>query len=215
MFNPLISNKMKMQFGELDITPRVVARLHDLDFTVPELEAAIEEHKSSCDGEPSVYCGTYGKYNGGSLRGLWIDLSTFDDYDDFVNFCEAIHADEEDPELMFQDYEGFPREFYDECMGREDFDNILEYTEMCEKHGQEAIDDYIDLRGDCDLRNFEEAWCGKWDDEEDFARHIVEECYDLRAMGELERYFDYDAFGRDLFMYDYNMGDNGNVFRVI
>ena len=116
---------------------------------------------------------------------------------------------------MFQDYEGFPREFYDECMGREDFDNILEYTEMCEKHGQEAIDDYIDLRGDCDLRNFEEAWCGKWDDEEDFARHIVEECYDLRAMGELERYFDYDAFGRDLFMYDYNMGDNGNVFRVI
>jgi antirestriction protein len=206
---------IRLQFGDLTITAEVEARLEELGFTPETLIDAIEEHKSSCDGEPSVYCGTYGKYNDGSLRGLWIDLSTFDDYDEFINFCEAIHADEEDPELMFQDYEGFPREMYDECMGRDEFDNIREYIEMCEKHGQEAVDDYIDLRCDSDLSDFEEAWCGKWDDEEDFARHIVEECYDLTAMGDLEKYFDYDAFGRDLFMYDYNMGENGNVFRAI
>ena len=45
---------MRMQFGELNITPRVVSRLHDLDFTVPELEDAIAEHKSDCNGEPSA-----------------------------------------------------------------------------------------------------------------------------------------------------------------
>lgn len=73
---------MRLQFGELNITPRVVNRLHELDFTVPELEDAIADHKSSCDGEPSVYVGTYGKYNDGSLCGLWIDLSSFDDYDE-------------------------------------------------------------------------------------------------------------------------------------
>ena len=84
---------MRLQFGELNITPRVVDRLHELDFTVPELEDAINDHKSPCDGEPSVYCGTYGKYNDGSLCGLWIDLSSFDDYDEFINFCKAIHAD--------------------------------------------------------------------------------------------------------------------------
>jgi antirestriction protein len=38
--------------------------------------------------------------------------------------------------------------------------------------------------------------------------------YDLdKSMGSLSQYFDYEAFGRDLFMYDYTMGANGNVFR--
>ena len=67
MLNPQISNKMRLQFGELNITPRVVNRLHELDFTVPELEDAIAAHKSPCDGEPSVYVGTYGKYNVGGV----------------------------------------------------------------------------------------------------------------------------------------------------
>ena len=165
MLNPLITTTMRLQFGELNITPRVVARLHELDFTVPELEDAIAAHQSPCDGEPSVYVGTYGKYNEGSLCGLWVDLSSFDDYDEFINFCKAIHADEEDPELMAQDYECFPRQWYNE---------------------------------------------------EDFARHIVEECYDLeRTMGNLAQYFDYEAFGRELFMWDYSMGANGHVFRRI
>ena len=56
----------------------------------------------------------------------WIDLSSFNDYDEFINFCKAIHADEEDPELMAQDYEGFPRQWYNEgFMSEDDFDNIL------------------------------------------------------------------------------------------
>ncbi len=204
---------MRLQFGELNITPRVVDRLHELDFTVPELEDAIADHKSDCDGEPSVYVGTYHKYNCGSLRGLWIDLSTFDDYDEFINFCYAIHADEEDPELMAQDYECFPRQWYSEgFMSREDFDHIKEYIEMCEKHSAEAVDDYMELHDDLD--DFEEAYCGEWGSEEDFARHIVEECYDLeRTMGNLSNYFDYEAFGRDLFDWDYTMGANGHVFR--
>ena len=67
MFNPSISTTMKLQFGELNITPRVEERLRELDFTVPELQDAIDEHKSPCDGEPSVYCGTYGKYNDGTM----------------------------------------------------------------------------------------------------------------------------------------------------
>lgn len=215
MLNPQISNKMRLQFGELNITPRVVARLHELGFTVPEHEDAIADHKSPCDGEPSVYVGTYAKYNEGSLCGLWVDLSSFDDYDEFINFCKAIHADEEDPELMAQDYECFPSQWYNEgFMDEEDFDHIKEYTEMCDKHSVEAVDDYMELHDDLD--NFEEAYCGEWDSEEDFARHIVDECYDLeRTMGNLSQYFDYEAFARELFMYDYSMGANNHVFRNI
>lgn len=78
-------------------------------------------------------------------------------------------------------------------MSEDDFDHILEYSDMCDKHGQEAVDDYMEFYDELD--NFEEAYCGEWDSEEDFARHIVEECYDLeRSMGDLARYFDYEAF---------------------
>ena len=186
-----------------------------MSFSVPELEDAIAEHKSPCDGEPSVYVGTYGKYNDGSLCGLWIDLSSFDDYDEFINFCKAIHADEEDPELMFQDYEGFPRQWYSESgMDEEDFDHIKEYCELCDKYDRDAVDDYMEFHDELD--SFEEAYCGHWDSEEDFARHIVEECYNLeKMMGSLANYFDYERFARELFMYDYQMGANNNVFRVI
>lgn len=213
MSNPQISIKMRMQFGELNITPRVVNRLHDLDFTVPELEDAIAEHKSECDGEPSVYVGTYAKYNDGSLRGLWIDLTTFDDYDEFINFCYAIHADEEDPELMAQDYECFPREWYNEgFICEEDFDHIKEYWELCEKHSVEAVDAFMDWGGES-LEHFEDCYLGEYDSEEDYAEQFIAECYDLeRQMGGLSRYFDYAAFARELFMYDMHF-DNGHVFR--
>ena len=206
---------MRLQFGELNITPRVEERLQELYYTVQELQEAIADHKSPCDGEPSVYVGTYGKYNEGSLCGLWIDLSSFNDYDEFINFCKAIYADEEDPELMAQDYEGFPRQWYNEgFMSEDDFDNILEYSDMCDKHGSDAVDDYMEFHNTLD--NFEEAYCGEWDSEEDFARHIVEECYNLeKMMGSLANYFDYEAFARELFDWDYTMGANNNVFRRI
>ena len=34
-------------------------------------------------------------------------------------------------------------------------------------------------------------------------------------MGDLTRYFDYEAFGRDLLMYGCSMGANNNVFRNV
>ena len=70
---------------------------------------------------------------------------------------------------------------------------------MCYKHGSYAVDDYMEFEDSLD--NFEEACCGEWDSEEDFAQHIVEECYNLdKMMGSLANYFDYGAFGRELFI---------------
>ena len=91
------------------------------------------------------------------------------------------HADEEDPELMAQDYEEFPpprQRYNDGFISEDDFDHILEYSDMCDKHGSDAVDDYMEFHDELD--NFEEAYCGEWDSEEDFARHIVDECYDLK-----------------------------------
>lgn len=168
---------------------------------------------SELDGNPSVYCGTYRKYNNGSLFGLWLDITKFNDYDEFIDVCRQLHADEEDPELMFQDYENFPSELYCEsCMGEETFDQILEYGELSEDD-REAFDDYLEDH-DYDMEAFREAYCGKWDSEEEFAEHIISECYDLDdMMGDLARFFDYEEYTRVLFMDDYDMGSNGHVFK--
>ena len=54
---------------------------------------------------PAVYVGTYHQYNGGSIFGKWFDLTDFDDEDEFYDACRALHAAEDDPEFMFQDWE--------------------------------------------------------------------------------------------------------------
>lgn len=203
---------IRLQFGELTIMAEVEARIEELGFTPETLIDAIGEHKSDCSGNPSIYCGTYGKYSGEvGIRGLWIDLTRFYDY--FVNFCNAIHADEEDPELMFQDYEAFPRKWYDEsCFGQCCFEAVREYSDLCDKYSPDAVDAFIDW-GCEELEHFEDCYVGEYDIEEDFAREIVNDCYDLeKQMGHLANYFDYDAYARDLFMYDYYY-DNGYVFR--
>lgn len=81
--------------------------------------------------QPAIYCGTYKKYNEGSLFGAWLDLRTFDSYEEFIDVCMQLHADEEDPELMFQDYQCFPAEWYSEsCMDEEVFDKIIAFIQM-------------------------------------------------------------------------------------
>ena len=156
---------------------------------------------------------------------MWIDLNTFDNFDEFIDFCKAIHADEDDPELMFQDFEWFfasgkalrdnPREWYSEsCMDEDDFEHIQDYWKMVEEHGSEVIEAFLDCYDADQLEHFDDMYLGQYDDEEDYARQYVAECYDLdKMMGNLAQYIDYEALGRDLFAYDLNICD-GYVFRV-
>lgn len=65
-----------------------------------------------------LYVGSYAKYNNGSLFGQWIDLDDFSSKDDFISYCFNLHSDENDVELMFQDYEcdfDWETKFYSEC----------------------------------------------------------------------------------------------------
>lgn len=161
--------------------------------------------------QPAIYCGTYGKYNNGSLDGAWLDLEAFDSYDEFLEICALLHDDEDDPEFMFQDYQGFPREWYDESGLKESFDNIVEYCKL-DENDREVFDTYYEWSGNADFAHFRDHYMGKFDTEEDFAEYIVSECYDLdNMMGDLSFYFDYERYARDLFMTDYAFCD-GYVF---
>lgn len=59
------------------------------------------------------------------------------------------------------------------------------------------------------VNRFKDLYVGKYDDEEDFAYEIIEECYDLSDFAKM--YFDYEKFARDLFMGEYYFED-GFVF---
>ena len=172
-----------------------------------QLDSVSQYVATELDG-PQLYVGTYRKYNEGSLFGAWIDLESVDDYDEFLKVCSMLHSDEENPEFMFQDFQGFPKDLYSECLDEDTFGKIKEYLSLGDE--KEAFEAYMDTTGDDDIDRFHDRYMGEWDSEEDFAEHFVEECYPEIENSKLGIYFDYSKFARDLF-YDYTFWD-GHVF---
>ena len=172
----------------------------------------VKEHEYDyTSGNPAVYVGTYYKYNNGSLYGMWVDLTSFFDYDEFIEFCYLLHIDEEDPEFMYQDYENFSSEWYSEsCFDEVTFDKIIEYGNMDEKD-RKLFDAFTEHYGSgYTLEDAKERFQGEWDSEEEFAEHLVDDCYgDMPEFA--SRYFDMEQFARDLFNFDYTFID-GYVF---
>ena len=207
---------IKFTFGGLELTKEVVNRLEQLGYTPESLKEEINLQELECEREsPALYCGTYGKYNEGNLGGMWVNVSTFDSYEDFINFCKAIHADENDPELMYQDFANIPDSLYHESMGEDEFNNLLKYCELCDDYSVEAVDDFLEIFSPEDLDRMDDAYAGVYDSKGDFAREIINDCYDIdKMMGELACYFDYEALARDLFMGDYHFGSHGTVLRA-
>ena len=164
--------------------------------------------------DPLVYCGTFHKYNEGSIFGAWLCLTDFADYGEFIEVCKQIHADEEDPELMFQDFQGIPDGWLKgESLNEELFDLISAYAYMdCDE--QEAFEAFVRATGRKSIGDFHERYVGAFEDEEDFGRTILSECYsDVQSnLGTLECYFDYKAYGKDLLRFDY-VYEDGYVFR--
>ena len=85
-----------------------------------------------------------------------------------------------------------------------DYSNKEEFYEACQELHKDEED------ADALVRDFQDEYQGQYDDEEDFAYQIVEECQDLPEFA--KTYFDYEKFARDLFMCDYWF-DGGFVFR--
>jgi antirestriction protein len=103
---------------------------------------------------PSVYVGTYAKYNEGSIFGKWVNLTDFTNIKDFYLFCFDLHKDEHDPELMFQDWENFPENTIWECSIDNEVFDLLQLDE----HDQKQVLIYQNATGyklaEC-LNNFE------------------------------------------------------------
>ncbi len=162
-----------------------------------------------------IYVGTYAKYNNGSLKGEWIDLSDYSDLDEFLEYCRKLHKDESDPELMFQAWEEIPSTLISECNLNKSFFNLRESLEQLDSCESNAFWLWVEnvrknLSDDSDelIDDFRTAYIGCYSSKEEFATEQLDES-SLSEFALL--YFDYEKYADDLFMTDYNYID-GYVF---
>jgi antirestriction protein len=143
-----------------------------------------------------VYVSTYKKYNNGILKGAWINLKNHTK-ESFMGACFDLHKDERDPELMFQDYEGFPARFYSECGINETvFDEYLSLTET-EKH---VVDVYLNENpfNETSCETILENYLGTFENRLEWAyQHVEETIFDSSTPEIFKNYFDYESFTRD------------------
>lgn len=152
----------------------------------------------------------YASYNNGSQFefGHWVDLSQFSDASEFMDYIEKHfeEADKKSPlfgtkreEIMFTDFEGFPKYLYGESMGEADLESIFLYIEADLDDDQELALEWLvnDIgKGFEDAIKLVDDVCLFKGSASDYAYELIDDCYDLPDFA--KAYFDYDKFGRDL-----------------
>ncbi len=133
--------------------------------------------------DAAIYVGTYHKYNCGSLYGRWMKLADYADKEEFLQACYELHKDEEDCELMFQDWEYIPEGMCGESWVSEDVDDY----ETIEELKDEAEDKFV----------------GHYEDEEEIGYAMIDLLgIDSKTWEVVEPYFDMEKFGHS-FTYDW------------
>ena len=171
------------------------------------------------ENAPKIYVGTYGQYNSGSLFGKWFDLTDYANLKEFLQDCFEFHRDEFDPELMFQDWENIPDFLISECSLHKEAFVYFEATAEMDDETAEALEIYCKqinywpsngYEVDDQLESFRESYRGFFggsmkDATLEYAYQYIEGTGLLSGVPQsLERYFDYEAFARDLFLEGYS-----------
>jgi len=162
-----------------------------------------------------VYIASLTDYNHGILYGKWIDLEG-KDLDELMEEVEEMLSKsptaekygEVAEEWDIHDTDG-PSEMRDL-----ELDELIEFAEACDTHGQVAFCAYLSNVSDLDyaIEHFEEAYCGEYKDFLEYAEQLMDECYDIPE--NIAPYIDYEAFARDLSADGY-YEDDGHVFRPV
>lgn len=168
----------------------------------------------------NIYLTNLGKYNEGELIGEWVKLPVSDE--ELQKVFERIGINEEYEEYFITDYEC---DFY-EIGEYESINTLNEIAEKIDNLDEEQEQVVKVLMSECgyDLDDaIEKAESGDYriytdcNDMTDVAYAVVEECDYLRNVPEtVARYFDYEAFGRDLEIEgSFHFLDNGDCIEII
>jgi antirestriction protein len=142
---------------------------------------------------PQIYVGTYAKYNAGSIKGAWLDLELLDSPEAFFDACRELHADEHDPELMFQDWQCVPTGMVSESHISNELWTWLQLDDD-ERELIAVYQEHIDQSGTIDQAR--EAFAGRYTSAEDYAQELFEECHDIPDY--LANYIDWQSVARDM-----------------
>lgn len=103
---------------------------------------------------------------------------------------------------MFQDQEGIPSQFVSESAIDRDF--IAAYKRAEKESRESAFIAWAEYTGRCDYDEFDDAYRGEAESEEDYAQEMVNDNGLLNEVPEpLRSYFDFEAYVRDLFSSGY------------
>jgi antirestriction protein len=173
-----------------------------------ELQSVRETIRSIIDDNaPSVYVGTYEKYNNGSIAGAWVRLDKFQDYDEFLEYCAELHKDEADPEFMFQDFENFPEQYYAESAINPDLWDFL----ALDDDDRAMFEAYQEAGLDGDIEDARNSYHGQFNNDVDFVYDLLEACGDIPKDLPAYIHIDWERTARDI-MFDYSEA-NGYYFR--
>lgn len=155
---------------------------------------------------PRIYVGTYAKYNNGSIEGAWLDLEDYSDADAFEEACQSLHADEADPEFMYQDHEGIPEGMISESSLSADFWDWVELDDD-DRELLAVYRDSVDQSGDIEAaRN---AFMGQAASPAEWAEEFLNDTGELADVPEqLRSYIDFESYARDA-------GYNGMTFAAV
>lgn len=147
---------------------------------------------------PRIYVGTYAKYNNGSLAGAWLDLGDYRDAGEFYGACLQLHADESDPELMFQDWEGIPGS--GRFIGESHLADDLWPNWLCRTEAERKVLKMAWEHVDSDMSPEQalDQYAGSFDCEEDWAFQFWEDTGMFDEIPEFaQNYIDFTAYARD------------------
>lgn len=153
------------------------------------------------DTKPALYCGTYHKYNSGSIDGAWLKLEDFNDPEGFFEACQKLHSNESDPEYMFQDFEGFPSCLYSESLGATDLEKIYAWLEFDESE-REIVELYLENVNQQpeELQDALDAFMGSYSSLADYAEEYAESAGWIQRQDwpHPSNYVDWQRMGEDL-----------------
>lgn len=165
-----------------------------------------------------------GAYNNGYLLYEWVELPVSDKkLEEVLDKIKVCHGDKKYydsvgcpyEEYMIADYSGFP-------FNVGEYDNIEELNEFAEQYGsfddtekevlEALIEDGMEIEDAVETVNRHDYFYVEGNDAEELAENFLMESGGLECLPKetLERYFDFDSYGRDM-EFDYKKTANGYV----
>lgn len=154
---------------------------------------------------PRAWVGCLGCYNEGKLIGKWLD-----DPDEIREYrCpEPATIYNAHEELWVMDHENMPL-IRGECSPTE-FADAMEFMDSLDHwRPVEAVVAWLDNLSlswrDADLSEFDDAYCGEWGSQEEYAEQLADDLGLIQAdAGWPNSYIDWERAARDLFMDGYH-----------